>query len=353
MTIRTSRWTVSTLVVAASVSGVPLDAQQFSSRSGSSVTLGARVQAQYEASSSLEDAPSSFFIRRAWVTIDGSLNDFVRGRLQFDAQGATALEAYLSLAPSESFELQIGQFKRGVSYFWLAANSDLPVIERDARVPGVNDCPGVGGVCSFGRLTAALGLDGYEPGLLATGRVAGHWGYRVTLTNGEGISKKDVNDGKSASGRLSYHFAGDGRVSAYAAMDETLGAEDKTLWTPAYGVEFETGTWRQGPHLIMNVLAGRNWKVDDDIGFSAFQAMGFWYVPLAEERRFEAIEPLLRLSWAGTRDHEERDVNELVVTPGFMVYAQGRNGISFNLDVLPFRDDRTEWSFKVQAFTFF
>lgn len=331
----------------------PAAAQTFSARSGSSVTLGARIQAQYEMPGP-SSAPSSFFIRRAWVTIDGSLNDLVSGRLQFDAQGSTTLEAYLALTPSESFQLQIGQFKRAVSHFWLAANSDLPLIERDGRVTGIDECPGVGGVCSFGKLTFSLGLDGYEPGILATGRFADRrMGYRFTLTNGEGISKKDVNSGKSASGRLSYFFGDKGRLSAYAAMDETLGSEDQTLSVPAYGMELEIGSWRDGPHLLVNGTTGRNWKVNDEAGFSAFQVMGLWYVPLAEDRAFAAVEPLFRLSWARTENDEGMNVSGLVVTPGFMLYATGRNGISANLDFYRTIEDRTEWSFKVQAFTFF
>ncbi len=344
--------TVGTLVLAAGAA-LPSSAQTFSARNGSSVTLGARVQAQYEMPGPSQ-AASSFFIRRAWVTIDGSLNDLVGGRLQFDAQGSTALEAYLALTPSESFQLQIGQFKRAVSYFWLAANSDLPLIERDGRVTGISECPGVGGVCSFGKLTFGLGLDGYEPGILATGRLANRrLGYRFTLTNGEGISKKDVNNHKSASGRLSYFFGERGRVSGYLAMDETVGSKDETIWVPAYGVELELGTWRNGPHLLVNQVSGSNWKVDDDAGFSAFQVMGLWYVPLAEDRAFAAVEPLFRLSWASTQDEAGTDVSGLVVTPGLMLYATGRNGISANMDIYRTIEDRTEWSFKLQAFTFF
>lgn len=350
--LRQSACTLVAMVLVASAA-TSSSAQTFSARNGSSVTLGARVQAQYEVPGP-SDAPSTFFIRRAWVTIDGSLNDLVGGRLQFDAQGSTTLEAYLALTPSESFQLQIGQFKRAVSYFWLAANADLPLIERDGRVTGISECPGVGGVCSFGKLTFGLGLDGYEPGILATGRFANRrLGYRVTLTNGEGISKKDVNGGKSASGRLSYFFAGNSRLSAYAAMDETLGSDEQTMRVPAYGMELEVGTWRNGPHLLVNGTTGRNWKVNDDAGFSAFQVMGLWYVPLAEERAFAAVEPLFRLSWARTEDADGMNVSGLVVTPGVMLYAAGRNGISANLDLYRTIEDQTEWSFKIQAFTFF
>ncbi len=344
---------VATLIGGLAAGSSPAEAQQFSARSGSRVVLGARVQVQYEASGEKE-VPASFFVRRAWVTVDGSLNDLVRGRLQFNAQGSSVLEAYLELRPSEAFRVQIGQFKRAMSQFWLVANSDLPLIERDGRVTGVDHCPGVGGVCSFGQFTGSLGLDGYEPGLLMTGRFANmRMGYRVTVTNGEGLGRKDVNTRKSVSGRLSTFFRGNGRLSAYVAMDETLGSHGETLGVPAYGAELEVGTWRDGPHLLANGLRGRNWKQSDDAEFSAFQIMGLWYRPFPAGSAFAAWEPLLRVSWADSGSGEPGSLTGTVITPGMMIYAAGRNGISLNLDLYRSSDDRSHWSFKVQAFTFF
>lgn len=332
---------------------VPAGAQEFSARSGSRVVLGARVQVQYEASGE-EEVPATFFIRRAWVTIDGSLNEHVGGRVQFNAQGSSVLEAYLELKPSEAFQVQIGQFKRAMSYYWLAANSDLPLIERNARVSGVDHCPGVGGVCSFGQFTGSLGLDNYEPGILMTGRFAERrMGYRVTITNGEGLSRKDVNTRKSVSGRLSTFFGENSRLSAYVALDETLDSRGTTMGVPAYGAELEVGTWRNGPHLLVNGLQGRNWKVGDDAGFSAFQLMGLWYRPFPEGSALAAWEPLLRFSWANSDMEEPGSVSGTVITPGVMIYAAGRNGISTNLDIYRSSDDRRHWSFKIQAFTFF
>ena len=329
----------------------PLLAQEMGARGGSSVTIGARIQAQYEASS-VDDTPSSFFVRRAWVTMDGRLNDLVTARAQYDIDGQTVLEAYLELTPSDALQVQLGQFKKGMSYFWLVPNAWLPIIERDARVTGVDHCPGVGSVCSYGRMTGALGLDNYEPGILMQGRFGGNFGYRFTLTNGEGISNKDVNRGKSASGQFSVYPAGDTRVSAYVALDETLDSHGETMGVPAYGAEVEIGTWLDGPHLIANGLRGRNWKLNDEAKFSAFQLMAFWYLPFATESRFAGIEPMLRVSWVDSGAEDHGSVTGTVVTPGVMVYFVGRNGISTNVDFYT-SGDRSDWSLKVQAFAFF
>ncbi|MDE2877204.1 MAG: porin [Gemmatimonadota bacterium] len=372
-------WAPVIAYVLAALGATSLSAQEFRARGGSTVTLGARVQAQFEASGS-DETPSSFFIRRAWVTIDGRLNDFVSARAQYDINGDKVLEAYLALNPSEDFQIQLGQFKRAISTFWLAANFDLPLIERDGRVPGVDPCPGVGNVCSFGRLTGGLGLDAYEPGILLNGSFSESASLRVTVTNGEGINGKDRNSAKSTAARLTLNTGSNSRFHAYGVMDETVDRDGDTKWVPAYGLEFELGGWRNGPHLLVSGIRGRNWKAEaaalehgDDVGFTAFQAMGLWYFPLSGSGSFEAIEPLLRVSWAGTRtgssifegDIEVNDdVNGLLVTPGFMLYATGRTGISTNLDI--YSSSRTvggsdyesvdtgpDWSLRVQAFVTF
>lgn len=342
---------LSALLVSIGIPSAELNAQAppFRSYGGSSVSFDARVHAQYEATST--DSPSTFSMRRAWVTLDGRYNDFVSGRLQLDALAPTVLDAWLTLNFSEAFVLNMGQFKRGISYFWLVPNSDLPLIERDARVSGVDECPGVGGVCSFGNLAFGLGLNGYEPGLNMTGSLGSRASYRVTLTNGEGIKAKDANNWKSTSAQLSFDLTDNSRFAVYGALDETH-LDYGSVWTPAYGVEFEAGTWRDGGHVLLGAITGRNWKVDKDAQFKALQALGLWYLPLPETARFEAIEPLLRLSWATTPDGDGANVSGFTITPGFMLYATGKNGISTNLDIYRSSLDRTEWSLKVQAFTF-
>ena len=345
---------VAVLLVAIGLLATSLEAQNppFRSYGGSSVSFDARVHAQYEAPTA-EGAVSSFSMRRAWITLDGRYNDFVGGRLQFEAlRGGTVLDAWLTLNFSEAFVLNMGQFKRGISYFWLVPNSDLPLIERDARVSGVDDCPGIGGVCSFGNLAFRLGLNGYEPGLLMSGRLGSRASYRVTLTNGEGIDNRDVNNWKSTTTQLSFDLTDASRFAAYASFDETH-FDHGLAWTPAYGLEFEAGTWRDGGHLLLGAIRGRNWKVGQDTPFTALQAMGLWYAQLPETARFEAIEPLLRLSWATTADADGEDFSGLTITPGFMLYAFGKNGISTNLDIYRSSRDRTELSLKVQAFTYF
>ena len=145
-------------------------------------------------------------------------------------------------------------------------------------------------------------------------------------------------------------------MSAILAMDETLDLKgENTLGVPAYGAEVEIGTWRNGPHLVVNALRGRNWKLSDEATFRAFQMMGFWYRALPEGAPVAGVEPMLRVSWADTdgEDPTGGRVAGRVVTPGFMVYLNGRNGLATNLDLYSATKFGNHWSLKVQAFMFF
>ena len=210
-----------------------------------------------------------------------------------------------------------------------------------------------------------------------SGRLSDKVGFRVTMTNGEGINGRDKNSAKSTSGRLTFDVGSNSHLHTYAVFDETVDLHGHTRWAPAYALEYELGTWRQGPHLVANLATGRNWKAEDAseddherVGFVAFQAMGLWYLPIEGDGAFEAFEPLFRVSWASTQTGPSLfegdiivndDVTGLVITPGFMLYATGRTGISTNLDI--YSSSRTlaggsseslsfdpQWSLKVQAF---
>ena len=335
----------------------PLRAQEVASGAGSNLRLATRVQIQYEANS--DDANSSFFLRRVWATLDGTVNELVDGRVQLDVAGGAALEAWLRLNLSESFRLYIGQVKRGMSYFWYVPNFDLPVIERDARVPGVDPCPGIGGVCSFGNFTWSLGLDTYEPGLVAVGDLGDRVSYRLGLSNGEGIGNRDVNGRKTVTSQLNFAVAGESRFSVYGSLDDRVRADGASTSDPVYGVEWETGGWHSGAHFIASVVRGTNWKVSEEAPFTTVQALWLWYRELSPDSRFAALEPMLRVSWATTEDDRGRSAGGLTFTPGLMLYATQRNGIAANLDIYRAMSDAdgstpgTDWSLKIQAFTRF
>ena len=119
----------------------------------------------------------------------------------------------------------------------------------------------------------------------------------------------------------------------------------------AYGVDLEVGQFRQGTHLQVGLVAGDNWLLGSPGSgpprFAASQIVASRYTPLRSER-FEALEPLLRVSWA---DAHQGQVGEdaWLFTPGVFLYVRGRNRIGANLDVYAPDSGDTEAGLKIQG----
>jgi len=329
-------------------------AQEISARYAD-VRLGGRMHAQYSASS-VSGAENDFFFRRVRLTADVNVTDFFSARIQPDfAGGETQLhDAYVRFNFSDGFRFSMGQFKRAFDLFELASSNDLSLIERDARVEGVNSCAGVGGTCSYARLTEKLGFAGRDQGVkleLSGGRVS----FLGTATNGTGINTSDENDAKSYSGRLSVEAGDNVTVSGQVAVHDYLTADDENEYAPAWGADVEVGDWRDGLHLQAGLASGDNWKELDAGGeaapFMAYQGMLSYYVPL-DDPRWSGVEPLARVSFADPNGDADDD-GAVIFTPGLMLYVQGRNKIGFNLDMFSPQTGDTEYSFKMQAFLYF
>jgi len=324
------------------------------------VTVGGRLHTQL-ATSSVEGTTSDVFIRRARVTVDvGAVcpaggSCFLDARVMPDfAGGRTALQdAYVRLNVDRALRVSFGQFKRAFSTFELSSSTDLPIVERDGRVDGVDLCAGVGGVCTFSRLTERLGFDGRDVGLRLEGRLGGRASYLGTVTNGEGLNTPDVNEGKSFSGRLDLEAVDGVAVGLFGGVHDHPGAvQDDTDYGVAFGADVELGGWRDGFHLLGALSTGDNWRAGPDARFVAAQALISYYVPL-DRPRLAGVEPLFRVGWADP-DDDARDDAGLVLTPGVMVYVLGKNAVSANVDVYaPSGAADTEWSLKLQTYVYF
>lgn len=320
------------------------------------VTVGGRLQVQYR-TSSVEDAVEEVFVRRARIRVDIRATEWIDARMEPDFAGgdATLQDAWVRFSLDPALRISMGQFKRAFSAFELASSTDLPIVERDGRVPGVGSCPGVGGTCSFSRLTEGLGFDGRDVGLRVDGALGDDFSYLATLTNGEGVNRPEVNPGKSVSGRLVYTAAGGVRVAGFLGVDDRLDEEDGapgSEYAGAGGVDVEVGTWRSGFHLLAGVVRGGNRAAGPDQSFTTVQALASWYRP-TDHPRIAGVEPLLRVSWADPLS-EGGGGTATLVTPGVMVYFAGKNGLSANVDIhAPPGDGDTEWSFKLMSYLFF
>ena len=263
-------------------------------------------------------------------------------------------DAYVRLRFSPGLQVTMGQFKRPFDLFELSSSTDLSLIERDGRVGGVNACAGVGGVCSYSRLTEKLGLADRDIGV----RVAGEKGkvaYELSVTNGAGQNVADENDAKSFSGRMSVEVAPKLSVSGNLASHDYVDPSKKDARASAWGVDAQYGTWRDGLLVQASLVGGDNWKkldaAADPAPFVAFQGAASWYAPV-KGKRLVGVEPIVRLSWADPNRDEAHD-GGMIVTPGLMLYVSGRSKIGFNWDVWLPQKGVTEHSLKVQSFLYF
>lgn len=319
-----------------------------------SLRVGGRVHLQARHDSPDDSPAETFFVRRARITADVKVGDFLDGRLQPEFSGSGSLQdAWVRLSVAPSFRVSMGQFKRAHEGFELASSTELAVIERDGRISGTADCAGVGGVCSLSRLTTVLGFSGRDAGLRVEGRLGGGVSYLATLTNGSGPNRTDDNEAKSYSGRLSWRAADNLTLSGYYGVHDYLVPSnvDETDHGGAGGIEVEVGPYRDGFRLHAGIVAGDNWRAGPDVGFLAAQGIASWYHP-TEGGRWAAFEPILRVAWTDA-DTDAADDAALLVTPGLHLYVQGRNRIGVNVDVYDPGSGDSAWSFKFQTALYF
>ncbi|MDH3207345.1 MAG: OprO/OprP family phosphate-selective porin [Gemmatimonadota bacterium] len=322
---------------------------------GATLTLGGLLQPQYTASS-VESADNDFMVRRARLRAEVMVNDFIGGRVltEFGGGSGIILDAYMSLAFSEGFNLSVGQFKRAFDIFELPSPGDLPEIERDGRIEGYAPCASVGSICSFSRLTEGLSFAGRDIGVRVDGS-SGALSYLATLTNGTGLNTSDQNDRKSLSGRVTYAVNEDVSVSGQLGLHDYVDPSGNAT-AVGFGGEVEVGTWRDGLHVRGAVVTGDNWRdltpvTFDPATFLTFQGIVTYYYPMDSDR-LVGVEPLARLSFGDPNTDTDGD-GGVLITPGVMFYINGRTRIGANLDIYSPQTGDKEFSLGGQTTFYF
>lgn len=343
---------------------LPAAAQIEVTARSSSLRLGGRLHFQVASSSAEDRTTPEFFVRRARLIADISVTDFLDGRLQPSfVIGSVQLEdAYFRLKFHRAFQLYFGQFKQAFDIFESTSSTELNVVERSGDIPGISVCPGVSGICSYGRFAARLQYGGRDTGIRADGRFGGdRWAYAVTVTNGEGIfENSDPNGRKSTSARLTFRPIGPLALSASVNIHDYAvdrGDEEVNHSTTAWNADLQWGDFRDGLVVQVGFMGGGNWKVldefDDPATFFTTQAIASYYHALPEGGRLAGIEPALRLSY-GDPDTENGDDNAgFLITPGFNLYVFGRNRINTNLDIWAPSEGDSEWSLRMMTYLYF
>jgi hypothetical protein len=300
------------------------------------------------------DVVDDVIIRRARISVDIKAGDVFDVRVSPGLSGGVELaDVYARLNLARSFRVSAGKFKRAFSNFGLSSSSDLPTIERDARIEGVSGCPGVGGVCTFSGLSERLQFDARGLGFRTEGDLGTRVQYLATITNGEGKNTHDVNVSKSGSGRVVLALTDALRLAGFGGLHDYVGPDSATHHARAIGADVEVGTWRKGFHLIAAVMAGDNWLVGTDAGFSSTQALASMYIPLKPGGWFAAVEPLLRVGLTTTETAAVTDYRALLFTSGISLYVAGKNWVGLNLDWYDTNQAGSDWSLKTQAFLYF
>ena len=321
------------------------------------IRLGGRLHSQM-ATSSADGAKSfDFFNRRARLTIDVSVTDFLDARVQpdFGGGGIDLKDAYFRMNFSPEFRLSFGQFKRSFDLFELDSSTDMVVVERTGRIAGVGGCTGIGSVCSLSRFTEALEYSDRDVGIKVDGSLSETVYYQATLTNGTGTRGADENSGKSFAGRLSFEVA-DGVILSGNVSHHDYDQDPGTGRGTAFGGDLEIGDFRDGTHFQFGVIAGENWLAEDAATgdgptFVTAQAILSHYRPLSGGR-LEAFEPVARLSW-GDPDGDVDDDGGILFTPGVFLYVLGRNRIGTSLDIYSPQTGDTEFGLKIQTFLYY
>jgi hypothetical protein len=350
-------------VVAAAVMGLarPAHAQVEISSKAMEIKLTGRVQLQFNhTSDSAALIPSTFFVRRARLTAEIKVNDFISGKIQPEyGEGTVGLrDAYVNLNFHPALRATFGQFKRPFDVFELVSSTQILVIERAGGVRGSASCSGVGGVCSLSRFTEKLLYSDRDLGVQLDGQLGGSGlHYWVSATNGRGPNNDiDENAAKSFSGRLEYDI-GSVRVGAHVGIhdypNDSTGTDE---FANAFGADVDWGQYEKpGPHVKAGFVYGDNWKnlvSADPSKFVSGQVIGTYLFPIKENRFVYGVEPLMRVSWGDPDTGVDAD-DGWIFTPGLVFHFIGRNKFAVNVDVWKPATGDTEYSLKAQTYLHF
>jgi hypothetical protein len=330
-----------------------------------------RVQMQFSTSSiDAEEAgatnatPQSLFeLRRVRPVVELTIREWITGMIEPDfGLGTVQLRnGWINLAFTDGFQLRAGQFKKPFARIQLESSLTMPMIERPVRIRGLaealehaDEASGGAPILTLfqdGALVGeeqfvldALGYHGFDLGAELNGEI-GDLTWAAGVFNGAGANRRDDNDRKSATARVTYaHGALPLEFGAGVSYQERLypGEQDGV----AFEVDLEWGAFRrEGVRVLAEVVTGGTMAADDR--FVGAQGVVSWF-RATDGARAEGFEPMARVSWADPRRDIDGDAGVLL-TPGINLYFFGRNRLMLNWDVFMPEADRFETEHAVRA----
>ncbi len=225
-------------------------------------------------------------------------------------------DCYFRLAPHDNFDISIGQMKRRFDLFELTSSTQMLVIERDGRIGRTK-------VQSYSFLTEELQFSDRDQGVFLSAhtdndrvRVEG------AVTNGVKANTRPILGAKAFQGRVSFEPVKDTDLALHAGLSVRpyrsiatpmmAPPDTSTSYAPAFEISAELGNFNSGPHVQAGFVSGTNpttydGGTDDADSFLAFQVIGSYKHAFANKKWFEAIEPLVRFSYADPDTDEDAD----------------------------------------------
>nr|NIQ56880.1 hypothetical protein [Gemmatimonadota bacterium]NIU77059.1 hypothetical protein [Gammaproteobacteria bacterium]NIY10710.1 hypothetical protein [Gemmatimonadota bacterium] len=312
---------------------------------GLELDLSGRVQAQFNTTSVDEDVlgetlPSSVFeTRRVRFGTKFDYEGWLTGTVEADFGGESArlTDGFIDARLADGFVLRAGQFKKPFGLIELTSSTQTPMIERSARIRGLEDLLALRAGAVIGEEQWLLDESGYvgrQIGVMAHGTV-GRLGYAAGVFNGEGANQREVEGSKAFAARVTYAVT-EPLVLGVAVGSQPTGsfdADGDEIHVQALSVDAEYGAFRRpGLHVLAEAMYGDNGLILDAVDFepatmAGAQVIAAWFVP-REGGRVEGLEPLLRVSW-GDPSGDDSD-SGVLLTPGANVYFTGRNRFMVN-----------------------
>lgn len=318
----------------------PLAAQDSSPRiefSGIELTIGGRVQTQFNTTSIDGVEGSELILRRARIEIEARLNDFVSLVLEpdFGGEELDMKDTYVQLSFDSALQVIAGKSKRPFSRVELTSSKRILPVERGLRIRGLG---------AFDEYALVNGLDysDREIGVLLSGQPEDAplgLGYAVGMYRGPLHGEIDAATYQyvarvtlAPTDMLSFGASWSSRDFA----ESTAGAIERGN---AFEIDVEYGTFAPGLHVIAEAAFG---DVDpfNDTSFRGAQGWLAWRSG-ALGARVTAIEPLARVSW-GDIESDIPTPGGILFTPGFNVYFGPLNRLMVNYDIWRGASDTTD-----------
>ncbi len=303
--------------------------------SGIELTIGGRVQAQFNTTSIDEVPGSELILRRARLELEAQLNELVSFVIQPDFSGdeIRLKDTYVRLAFDPALQLVAGNSKMPFSRLEMTSSKRMLPVERGLRVRGLD---------AFDEYALVNGLDysDREVGVLVSGEPEGAplgFGYAAGIYRGP--IQDDVTE-------ATYQYVARATVQptdllsfgiAWSSRDFTNELADLERGH-AFEVDAEYGAFAPGIHVIAEVAFG-DLDPFTDTGFSGAQGWLAWRSD-AIGGHVTGIEPVARVSWGDVDDGAPGAApGGLLFTPGLNVYFGPLNRLMVNYDVWRGADD--------------